>query len=84
MNRLCLPVAVNFNCAELSHIFGAQNFHPLTILKFEDIIRLEQMKIIFEFKIYCLPIDLTNLFHENKDISSQVTRNVSKGGIFFP
>ena len=28
------------------------------------------MKIIFEFKINCLPIDLTNLFHENKDISS--------------
>ena len=30
MNRLCLPVAVNFDCAELLHIFGAQNFHPLT------------------------------------------------------
>ena len=42
------------------------------------------MKIIFEFKTNCLPIDLTNLFHENKDISSQVTRNVSKGGMFVP
>ena len=40
------------------------------------------MKIIFEFKINCLPIDLTNLFH--KDISSQVTHNVSKGGMFVP
>ena len=50
------------------------------ILKFEDIIKLEQMKIIFEFKTNCLPIDLTNLFHENKDITSQVTCNVSKGG----
>ena len=34
------------------------------------------MKIIFEFKINCLPIDLTNLFHENKD--------VSKGEMFVP
>ena len=42
------------------------------------------MKIIFEFKINCLPTDLTNLFHENKDISSQVTHNVSKGGMFVP
>ena len=42
------------------------------------------MKIIFEFKINCLPIDLTNLFHENKDKSSQITRNVSKGGMFVP
>ena len=42
------------------------------------------MKIIFEFKINCLPIDLTNLFHENKDISSQVTCNVSKGRMFVP
>ena len=42
------------------------------------------MKIIFEFKINCLPIDLTNLFHENKDISLQVTCNVSKGGMFVP
>ena len=24
------------------------------------------MKIIFEYKINCLPLDLTNLFHENK------------------
>ena len=27
-----LPVAVNFDCAEFSHIFGAQNFHPFIIL----------------------------------------------------
>ena len=46
-------------------------------------IKLEQMKIIFEFKINCLPIDLTNLFHENKDISSQVTHNVSNRECLF-
>ena len=39
------------------------------------------MKIVFEYKINCLPLDL---FHENKDINSQVTRNVSKGGMFIP
>ena len=42
------------------------------------------MKIIFEYKINCLPLDPTNLFHENKDINSQVARNVSKGGMFIP
>ena len=33
MNRLCLPVAVNFDYAELSHIFGVQKSYPFTILK---------------------------------------------------
>ena len=70
--------------------FAAYNSHTNTlfysdkILKFEDIIKLEKMKIIFEYKINCLPLDLTNLFHENKDINSQVTCNVSKGGMFIP
>ena len=33
MNRLGLPVAVSFDCAEPLHIFGVQNFHPFTILR---------------------------------------------------
>ena len=41
MNRLCLPVAVNFDCTELSHIFGAQNFHPFTILFVVEVKLLE-------------------------------------------
>ena len=59
-------------------------FYKDKILKFEDIIKLEQMKIIFEYKTNCLPSDLISLFLENKDINCHATRNVSKGGIFIP
>ena len=56
----------------------------LTIVVVEDVIKLEQMKIIFEFKTKSLPSDLSHLFHENKDINCHATRNVSKGGFFIP
>ena len=59
-------------------------FYKDNILKCEDIIKLEQMKIIFHCKINCLPSDLTNLFQENKVINCHVTQNVSTGGIFIP
>ena len=42
------------------------------------------MKIIFEFKINCLPFDLSNLFLKNKDTNCHITRNASKGGFFVP
>ena len=44
--------------------------------KYNDVIRLVN-------KINCLPLDLMNLFHENKDISFQFV-HLSKGGIFIP
>ena len=44
------------------------------------------MKIIFEFKINCLPFDLSNLFLKNKDTNCHITYvcNASKGGFLVP
>ena len=42
------------------------------------------MKIIFEFKRNSLPLDLNNLFQENKEINCHFTRNVTKEGLFIP
>ena len=54
------------------------------ILKFEDVIKFEQLKIIHEFKSNSLPKDLSNLFIENKDINCHFTRNVANEGIYIP
>ena len=50
------------------------------LLKFDDIIRVEQLKLVFDN----LLIELLDLFKLNSDINSHITRNVSKGGIFNP
>ena len=54
------------------------------LLKSRDIIKLEQMKIIFEFKSNSLSLDLNNLFQENKKINCHFTRNVTKEGLCIP
>ena len=46
-------------------------FYRDKLLKFEDIIKFAQMRLIFDYKFHYLPKDLTNLFHENKDINCQ-------------
>ena len=40
------------------------------------------MKLVFEFKTNSLPLDLNNLFQENKEINCHFTRNVGKAYIF--
>ena len=50
----------------------------------DDIIKVEQLKLVFDFKDKNLPIDLLDLFKLNSDINSHIPRNVSKGGIFIP
>ena len=42
------------------------------------------MKIIFEFKSNSLPLDLNNLFQENKEINCHFTCNVIKEGLYIP
>ena len=42
------------------------------------------MKIIFEFKINCLPFDLSNRFLKNNDTNFHIICNASKGGFFVP
>ena len=49
-------------------------FNSDTLLKFQDIIKFEQMKLVFEFKTNTLPLDLNNLFQE----INCLTRNVAK------
>ena len=70
--------------------FATFNSHTNTLfnrdklLKFQDIIKLEQMQLVFEFKTNSLPLDLNNLFQENKEINCHLTRNVVKEGLYIP
>ena len=59
-------------------------FNSDKLLKFQDIFKFEQMKLVFEFKTNNLPIDLNNLFQENKEINCHLTRNVAKKGLYIP
>ena len=54
------------------------------LLQFDDMICVEQLKLVFDFKNKNLPIELLDLFKLNSDINSHITRNVSKGAIFIP
>ena len=46
-------------------------------LKFGEIIIIEQMKLIFDFKMNNLPTELMNLFKFNHNVSNYTTRRVS-------
>ena len=59
-------------------------FNSDKLLKFQDIIKFEQMKLVFEFKTNTLPLDLNNLFQENKEINCHLTHNVAKNGLYIP
>jgi hypothetical protein len=59
-------------------------FSSDSIVKFTDVIKIEQLKLVFQFKQNMLPTDLRNLFDFNSDISTQYTRNVKKKGLFIP
>ena len=54
------------------------------LLKFDDLIKVEQLKLIFDFKNKNLPIDLLDLFKLSSDINSHITRSASKGCMFIP
>ena len=57
-------------------------FEENKLLKFDDIIKLEQLKLVFLFKNGDLPNELNNLFKLN--VSSYNTRNASRGGLSIP
>ena len=59
-------------------------FNNDKVLKFQDTIKLEQMKLIFQFKTNSLPPDLNNLFQVKKEINCHITRNATKDGLFIP
>ena len=73
-------------CMRIIHFapFNSQTNHMFfdnKLLKFDDIICVEQLKLVFDFKNKNLPIELLDLFKLNSDINSHITRNVS---IFIP
>ena len=59
-------------------------FDKNQLLKLEDIIKCEQLKLVFDFKNKKLPNDLQNLFQLNSDIHTHTTRNVKKEGLHVP
>ena len=52
------------------------------VIKFTDVIKMEQLKLVFQFNHNMLPTDLFNLFVLNSVVSSQHTRNVCNEGLF--
>ena len=50
-------------------------FSALKILKFDDTIKLQIMKLIYGFYKNQLPEEIAKLFHINKSVSSRTTRN---------
>ena len=51
-------------------------FFDNKILKFEDIIKVQLMKLVYDFKNNNLPDDLKQLFTYNSEINKYQTRNV--------
>ena len=57
-------------------------FYRNQILKLEEIIKIEQLKLAFQFKKNALPIDLLDIFQCNENIYN--TRNMMHGGLKVP
>ena len=57
-------------------------FYKNQILKLNDIIKIEQLKLAFQFKNNALPVDLLEFFQCNKNIYN--TRNMMHGGLKVP
>ena len=54
------------------------------IIKFKDIIHMEQIKIAYEFINRSLPLELLNLFKLNSEVHSYLTPNVANKGLHIP
>ena len=61
-----------------------QLFSDNKILKLDDIIKVQIMKLLFDFKNNNLPDDLMKLFILNSEINQYQTRNVYNKGFFIP
>ena len=59
-------------------------FFDNKILKFDDIIKLQVMKLVCDFKNNNLPDDLKQLFTLNSEINNYQTRNVCNEGLYIP
>ena len=54
------------------------------IIKITNVIKIEQLKLVFQFKHNMLPTDILKLFKLNSVVSSPNTRNVFNEGLFIP
>ena len=54
------------------------------ILKLDNIIKSQQMKLVFDFKNNNLPDDLSKMFTLNSNINKYNTRNVFNKGMYIP
>ena len=54
------------------------------ILKIDEIIKLNQLKLIYDFKNNLLPGDIQSLFNLERNIHSYETSGVSKDFLHFP
>ena len=70
--------------------FTQHNSHTSTLfamdnlLKFENIITSNKLKLALDFKLKALPHELCNLFRLNSTVHSYCTRSVTKVGFFVP
>ena len=70
--------------------FTQYNSHTTTLfatdklLKFEDIITTNKLKLVQDFKLKALPDDLCNLFRLNSTVHSYCTRSVTNKWFFVP
>ena len=57
-------------------------FTDLKILKVDDVIKLNLLKFIYEFKHDLLPSEISNIFEYNTDIHNYNTRSTINQGLF--
>ena len=80
LQKICVRI-LNFSLfnSHTNELFADNN-----ILKFKDIIQIEQIKLVFEFKNKNLPTELLDLFNLNSNVHSHFTRNVANEGLHVP
>jgi len=59
-------------------------FYNNKLLKLDDIIINQKLKVVFDFKNKTLPNELLNLFEYNNNIHEHDTRNATREGLFIP
>ena len=75
---VCIINYAPFN-SHTNNLFAENN-----ILKFKDIIQMEQIKLVFDFKCKKLPIELLTLFTLNSEVHKHFTRNAANEGLHIP
>ena len=80
LQKKCLRI-INFSefNAHTNELFSIDK-----LLKLDDVIEFNHLKIIFEYKNNLLPDTLNSLFLKSTDVHSYMTRNAKSSGLFIP